>query len=863
VLGAVLAAALAAALVPALPWAAQARPADLAATKLTRNVAAAATQCNMGFGVRKAKTDKQDALELMSGRADLDEYGWFRLAADPSWKPVATLDSSGRGHMHSLHYLLPLLRYGVRTGDTAMVDRFYFLIRDWLRDNPPGGATSRYAWGPPIYEGFRAQVLVCAAAGPRGGQQWLLRGLVRHGQVMSDPRRYEGVNNASLHQSMGLYALGETMKRPKWRATAISREASLAVKLIQADGSDEEGALEYAVNDYRWFGQAAERLRRGGDAVPPEVMRYTAMPAFIAQATRPDGKIEALGDTTPVPLVQSRWAGTAAEFPATGGASGVAPTSTFAAYAGGYVFGRSGWGTSRPLADETFYSVRGGRATPHAHDDSGAVTLYAHGSPLLVDTGKWRYTYGTTRSFVVSRAAHNAVLVNGVKRTRLRPEMTTASVNGLDITTVVDRGYAGVTLTRTIAYDRADDTLVVWDRLSSPAKSVTASQQWGLGRDRAVDLSGDVAHTNGPGANVSMLFTSGGAPLDVAKGQKSPLRGWNSIAYGELSPSPSLRATQKGNELSWLTVIAPRADGVPASAVSASASVSQTATSVALTSPTGRGTVNLDAFGGGSRTDFGSVTPAAVPTADIVLAGKRTAIRATGLTPGESATLEQLPVGAVGWTPVAEGAATAAGTIDLRITPTATADYRVVAEGGASTPVRVTAAAPPQPATGFTATSTGRGKVTVSWVPPTDTGGTYLVKQVVEVAGRKIDVAPDATTLEVTGVVPGQRTVKVRAVNPVARSPWTATSVAVPAYPSVSAPARVRKGTTVTVTLRGLLPGERPVVTIDPVKGATVTRRPAVSTAGTATLRWTVRSRTKVVAVSGGVRSDPRVIRLR
>ena len=261
-----LAAALATALVPALPWAAQARPVDLAATKLTRNAAAAAVQCNMGFGVRKAKTDKHDALELMAGRADLDEYGWFRLAANPSWKPVATLDSSGKGHMHSLHYLLPLLRYGVRSGDTAMVDRFYFLIRDWLHDNPPGGSTSRYAWGPPIYEGFRAQVLVCAAAGPRGGQQWLLRGLVRHGQMMSDPRRYEGVNNASLHQSMGLYALGETMKRPKWRATAISREASLAVKLIQPDGSDEEGALEYAVNDYRWFGQAAERLRRGGDA---------------------------------------------------------------------------------------------------------------------------------------------------------------------------------------------------------------------------------------------------------------------------------------------------------------------------------------------------------------------------------------------------------------------------------------------------------------------------------------------------------------------------------------------------------------------------------------------------------------------
>jgi hypothetical protein len=861
VLGAAVAALLAATVLPAAP--AAARPVQPLATKLKVNVAAAATQCNMGFGVRKAKTDRHDALELMSGRADLGEYGWFRLAANPSWKPVATLDSSGKGHMHSLHYLLPLLRFGVRSGDQAMVDRFYYLIKDWLQDNPPGGATSRYAWGPPIYEGFRAQVLVCAAAGPQGRQQWLLRGLLRHGQVLGDPGRYEGVNNASLHQSMGLYSLGEAMMRPKWRATAISREASLAVKLIQPDGSDEEGALEYAVNDYRWFAQAAERLRRGGDAVPAELNRYSAMPAFIAQATRPDGKIEALGDTTPVPLVASRWAGTAAEFSATNGASGVAPPSVFSAFAGGYVFGRSGWGTSRPLADETFFSVRGGRATPHAHDDSGAVTLYSHGSPLLVDTGKWRYTYGTTRSFVVSRAAHNAVLVNGVPRTRLRPEMSATTANGLDITTVVDRGYAGVTLTRTVAYDRADDVLVVWDRLSSPTKAVTASQQWGLGRDRQVSVTGDVAHTAGPGANVSMLFTSGGAPLDVAKGQKDPMRGWNSQAYGELSPSPSLRATQKGNELSWLTVIAPRASGVEPSAVAASATVSQSDARVALNAPNGNAaTVYLDGAGG-SRTDWAPVTPVAVPTADIVLQGSQTVLRGRGLTPGESATIEMLPAGATTWAIAAQGTATAAGTVDLPVTASATADYRVVTESGVSTPVHVTAAVAPQPVTGVTATPSGRGEVTVTWVPPTDTGGTPLTDFVVEHAGTKTVVPPTATSFVLTGVVPGDRVVKVRARNAVARTPWATATATVPAYPSISGPSTVRKGSKVTLTLRGLLPGERPVVTVDPAKGATVTRRPVVTSKGTATVTYWVKSRTRFVVVSGGVRSAPKVIRLR
>jgi hypothetical protein len=53
------------------------------------------------------------------------------------------------------------------------------------------------------------------------------------------------------------------------------------------------------------------------------------------------------------------------------------------------------------------------------------------------------------------------------------------------------------------------------------------------------------------------------------------------------------------------------------------------------------------------------------------------------------------------------------------------------------------------------------------------------------------------------------------------------------------------------------------VVTIDPAKGATVTRRPVVTLKGTATVTYWVKSRTRFVVVSGGVRSAPTVIRLR
>ena len=59
------------------------------------------------------------------------------------------------------------------------------------------------------------------------------------------------------------------------------------MRLIHADGSDEEGALTYAINNYRWFQQAAERLRLAGDPVPPELLRADADAGLHRQ--RPPG----------------------------------------------------------------------------------------------------------------------------------------------------------------------------------------------------------------------------------------------------------------------------------------------------------------------------------------------------------------------------------------------------------------------------------------------------------------------------------------------------------------------------------------------------------------------------------------------
>nr|WP_231134473.1 heparinase II/III family protein [Motilibacter deserti] len=799
----------------------------------------------------------------MAGRAELGNYGWFPLAKDVSWRPYSTLDSSGKGHMHSLDWLLPLLREGARTGNTAMVDRFYAVLQDWVKDNGPNASSRRYAWGPPIYEGFRALALTCAAAGPKGRSAWLVKAMVQHGGMLSDPRRYEGVNNASLHQAMGLYALAVTLGREDWKRVAASRMGSLATRLINADGSDNEGAPGYGVSNYRWFGEARTRLERGGSALPASFDRVADVPEFITMATRPDGRLEALGDTSPNTLKASLWAGTAAEFAQTRGKSGPRPPATFAAYSGGYVFGRSGWGESRSFRNETFFSLRAGRKSgiPHAHDDVSSVTLYAYGSPLLLDPGQWRYEYGSTRDYILSHASHNVVVVNGASRVyQSTPQIEASSVNGIDLVTVTDRGYRGVTITRTLAYDRAEDALIVWDRLSS-SSPVRASQQWLLGRGKGVRLDADAAHTTGAGPNVSLLFTSGGAPMDVVKGSTNPRRGWNSTAYGEMAATPSLRASQTGTSLSWLTVIAPRRGGVTASTVSATATVSGSAAAVALTTPAGSAQVTLDGAGA-RRSAVVPFTPSLVAADGIVRKGRAAAFRATGLPPSTPVTLEALPVdGSAGWSTVAQVKSSAAGTGEFTVPADYSARYRATTEFGASPTQTVVAAVSPSPPA-VRVEPAGPGSVRVSWDAPGDTGGAPITAYTVSFAGQSRKTSADARSVVFTGIVPGRRSAAVRAANEVASSAVGRAAVDVPAYPTLSAPKSVVAGTKAAVTLRGLIPGGTATVTVTPLAGGEpVTYTVRGSAAGTATVKVAVPADVRVEAAVGDVLAVPVTVR--
>ena len=297
-------------------------------------------QC-MGDNYTATDRDADRAADLMAGRMTITPYGSWTMPADPDWTEDPFANSNWVFQYHSLHWLDPLRRVGLATGDQAMIDRYAELVRDWVEDNPMDAPRSRFAWYD-MADGFRAIGLVCLAATYPKVPDWLKAAIDTHAQMLSDPTRYASTGNHGLYQNLGLLALGCSRGVPEWRDLAVQRAETLLDLAVDDQGVTNEGSVLYQALNHRWYQQLGARLDRCGLPRFPGLARIDAMTDLMAHATQPDGDMVAFGDTSAEQRAVGV-AGTGSEYAATRGQSGPRPDHTFAVFQRGYAFSRSGW----------------------------------------------------------------------------------------------------------------------------------------------------------------------------------------------------------------------------------------------------------------------------------------------------------------------------------------------------------------------------------------------------------------------------------------------------------------------------------------------------------------------------------------
>jgi hypothetical protein len=520
--------------------------------------------CRLLVPNKQGEAAEADSI-MQKNVADLGQYGYYRLSANPNWKPQSTLDSSGNTHVNGLYWAAPLLYTGARRGDVPMVNRFFGLIDDWLKDHRKK-KTRTWSVTQPIIAGERLWTLTCAADVSDGAR--FVKATRKEATRQVDTFKIgSGTNNTGLHsQGSALAAfcyLGDTARRDQ-AADNLNR---LADYLVLNDGSDREGSPWYSYYTLRLMANLAPIYQRCGIPYDRIYAATQRTGQFLAAAVDPNFNLVMTGDTFRAKLgpkwfapdSQARWA-------ATQGVEGQPPAELFATFSGGYVFGRNSWtdiGGHRP----TFYSVRSARpyVTAHVHSDLGSVTFNSYGSEFVGDPGPYRYDNSAIRDYMVSRSGHSVIRVTQLKSkkkggaaARLSAPKRKATVEDPSSQTCLsDRTYIAATLRRCVYYDSGIDGLVVVDSVKAK-KRIRAEQRWQVPNGVTVSASRDGALLTTPDAQARMLFTGGGTVRTYRPTSKRA-DGWFTNAYGELVRGTVLQrgaVIPKGQRRTWVSVLA-------------------------------------------------------------------------------------------------------------------------------------------------------------------------------------------------------------------------------------------------------------------------------------------------------------------
>ena len=103
--------------------------------------------------------------------------------------------------------------------------------------------------------------------------------------------------NHALNQSIGLLDVGCYLGRTDWQGIAARRIDAFVTRAIDRQGVSEEQATKYDRYDYERFMLLRDHLLACGLPAPAGFERVERIPDFLAQATRPDGHYETIGDS--------------------------------------------------------------------------------------------------------------------------------------------------------------------------------------------------------------------------------------------------------------------------------------------------------------------------------------------------------------------------------------------------------------------------------------------------------------------------------------------------------------------------------------------------------------------------------------
>lgn len=463
-------------------------------------------------------------------------------------------DASWLFRFHNLEYVFSILHAYEETGNQAYLDRVQEILESWtachstVDDKSPVWARHTTA--------MRSQALAYSAS--YFDEAWLARALLIHGRFLSDPANFSGAWNHGFDECLGLMAVGGALHEDAFIDLAVERATNSISTMVDVQGVTNEQASVYHFYVWKLFGQFEQELERCHRPRPEILHRRDEILVFLAHATQPDGLWVPVGDALSnraVPVEKS-----VLEYAATRGEAGHAPQERIRVFDGGWAFGRTGWGTTRPFKDESFYSIRfGARRQVHGHIDHTALTYFTGGRSVLLDAGFSGYANPVRRAYEQQEYGHNQVVLAG--RGEYRVESTTELTswecgNNWQRFELTGEPYAGTRRRRTVLAMEDPEFILVHDRVES-SRPGPNRQLWHVAPGFVASQDGGEVTLSDDSGIVKIIQCLPVDNIDIAAGTRgSATTGWVGIGLNRYAPAPLITTRKDGKNAEFLTVIA-------------------------------------------------------------------------------------------------------------------------------------------------------------------------------------------------------------------------------------------------------------------------------------------------------------------
>jgi hypothetical protein len=493
----------------------------------------------------------------------------LRLPLD--WDQDPFDDPNWRFQLHAWRMMDPILAEYGRTGDARLLAEASAFALDWARYHYVRGHTAEFSWDD-MATGIRALKLAYfhrkITAGelvPSDEESKLFeRLLADHADRLQNRLAYRFTNH-TIYQVYGLQRLCSELRERAYcrqgRDFAAAMFPILLERQLTAEGIHREHSPSYHLLALSFI----QRLG-GHDAFADsdvDLDRLTRAEANQDWLIQPDQTVVAAGDSA------GREAPT----------MGLPPARTCLAadrcFAVGD-FSRSGYAIVRSdpaieaSAQSMLFVTGMAYSSTHKHADDLSFTLY-EGRPVLIDSGKYAYKSDEIRRYVVSADAHNTV---GLADRRIMPRDTAPYGSALQPVRHDERefliegfvaGRAGLFDHRRRLRYRPGEYLVVTDELEA-GQELDFVSRLHVAHDLTVEpVAGGFAIDLGP-RQVRGELRSEGCELRLARGEEEPSRlGWESVAYGKMTPATVIEAHCPGIErrIEWSISLQDRAAALP------------------------------------------------------------------------------------------------------------------------------------------------------------------------------------------------------------------------------------------------------------------------------------------------------------